>query len=212
MGKMSGKVGADVNEIVEQIEMAFEHPYKDIFSKDEQYISELFVIVHDGYTNNAEERILKKIENKPHQNHITFFDNELLNNMNISINYYKNENKMETLYGLRNQLEINLHIWKTMKTGLKNEEFSEGRNPLLFAIEKILNAPKDYELEFINILFGIHQTSAIIDSINSRYIHGSNVPITQKKIEIALAIKQIDICITSTKKLFTFIDKIILES
>jgi hypothetical protein len=60
-GNISGKVNSKIDEVIGQIKDAFEMPYYDVNSKSPRYINTILVITSGGYTENAKEKILQKL-------------------------------------------------------------------------------------------------------------------------------------------------------
>ena len=62
-GDVSSAVGRNASMLVEQVEMAFQHPVKDIAAMGGVCISEVMVLVAGLFTNNAKEPSLANIKN-----------------------------------------------------------------------------------------------------------------------------------------------------
>lgn len=60
-GNMSGKVNADIDEILGQIEDAFSMPYYEISANEERRINTFIIAISGKFTNNAKEKIANKI-------------------------------------------------------------------------------------------------------------------------------------------------------
>lgn len=73
-GDVSGAVGRHVSMLVEQVEMAFQHPVKDIAAMGEVYVGEVMVLVSGLFTNNAKERILASIKDPVWRANVSFMD------------------------------------------------------------------------------------------------------------------------------------------
>jgi hypothetical protein len=63
-GDLSGEAGSNIDEIISQIDDAFKMPYIDTTSREERYISEFLVAISGRFTNNAEEKIVKKVNQR----------------------------------------------------------------------------------------------------------------------------------------------------
>lgn len=63
-GDMSGKVNSPIEEILGQLEDAFCMPYYSLTSKEPKYISSLIIAIRGRFTENAKEKIMKKIHNR----------------------------------------------------------------------------------------------------------------------------------------------------
>lgn len=74
-GNLSGGVNSQIDEIIGQIEDAFNMPYYEIGSKDERYISTFIVAISGHFTDNAKDKIVHKIK-KGLVGSVYFFDKE----------------------------------------------------------------------------------------------------------------------------------------
>ncbi|MCY6958423.1 hypothetical protein [Clostridium brassicae] len=74
-GNLSGGVNSQIDEIIGQIEDAFNMPYHEIGSKDERFISTFIVTISGRFTENAKEKIVQKIK-KGLIGSVYFFDKE----------------------------------------------------------------------------------------------------------------------------------------
>lgn len=60
-GNISGKADGQLNNIIEQVKLAFQMPYIDMISQSEENIVQVLVICSGVYTNNAKDIILKRL-------------------------------------------------------------------------------------------------------------------------------------------------------
>ena len=60
-GNMNGKVNADIDEILGQIEDGFSIPYYEISANEKRRINTFVVAISGNFTNNAKEKIANKI-------------------------------------------------------------------------------------------------------------------------------------------------------
>ncbi|WP_433708697.1 restriction endonuclease [Paenibacillus illinoisensis] len=60
-GDVKGNVNSSVDELIGQIEDAFTMPYNDLGSSDDKYISSFIIVISGKFSDNAEEKIRKKI-------------------------------------------------------------------------------------------------------------------------------------------------------
>lgn len=75
-GDVSGGAIADINELLMQIDDAFKMPFYDLYTKQQQRISKLAIIVSGKFTENAIEKICEKIESHAVRNNVVFMDGE----------------------------------------------------------------------------------------------------------------------------------------
>lgn len=65
-GNVSGSAAGDVDTIFSQLDDAFRMPVRQVDSATEVYLSGMFIICSGAYTNNAEEKILRKLHRGLH--------------------------------------------------------------------------------------------------------------------------------------------------
>jgi hypothetical protein len=87
-GNMSGGVNSQIDEIIGQIEDAFNMPYYEIGSKDERYISAFIVAISGRYTDNAKDKIIQKIK-KGLIGSVYFFDRDKI--LELVEKYWRND-------------------------------------------------------------------------------------------------------------------------
>ncbi|MTI47667.1 MAG: hypothetical protein FH761_07480 [Firmicutes bacterium] len=75
-GKLSGAASIDIQEIVNQIDMAFEVPYK-FNNGTEIYVSKVIIAISGNFTDNAKERIFRKVDRYKFSNLIFISKKEL---------------------------------------------------------------------------------------------------------------------------------------
>jgi hypothetical protein len=59
-GDLSGEAGAEIDQIIAQIEDAFKMSYIDTTSREKRYISDLIVAISGRFTDNAKDKIMEK--------------------------------------------------------------------------------------------------------------------------------------------------------
>lgn len=59
-GDLSGEAGAEIDQIVAQVEDAFKMPYVDTTSRERRFISDLIVAISGRFTDNAKDKIVEK--------------------------------------------------------------------------------------------------------------------------------------------------------
>lgn len=75
---VSGAATADVNELLMQLDDAFKMPFYDLYTKQQQRISKLAIIISGKFSENAIEKICEKIESHALRNNLVFIDGEKL--------------------------------------------------------------------------------------------------------------------------------------
>ena len=63
-GDVSGVVDGRVNELVAQVRTAFDVPFPDLVSKEDVYVSEVFVMISGRFTNNAKTILLERLKDR----------------------------------------------------------------------------------------------------------------------------------------------------
>ena len=69
---ISGEAGALIDKIVGQIEDAFLMPYKDLATKEDRYISAMYVITSRHFTKNAKAKIVERLQRPAVRNNVFF--------------------------------------------------------------------------------------------------------------------------------------------
>lgn len=80
-GNVSGAVDSDVNELIAQVDDAFKMPFYDLYTKQQQRISKVAIVVSGKFTENAIEKICEKIESHAVRNNVVFIDGEKLSTL-----------------------------------------------------------------------------------------------------------------------------------
>jgi hypothetical protein len=75
-GDVSGGVNSDIDTIISQIDDAFKVPFNNLYTKREEMISKVLIVVSGKYTDNAIEKICQKLENNAIKNNVIFIDRE----------------------------------------------------------------------------------------------------------------------------------------
>lgn len=102
VGDMSGKVDGKVNEIVAQVETAFKVSFKDLTSKQDTFVSEMYVIVSGRFKDNAKAILLGRLAQ--HINWIHFLDGDQL--LNLRRRHY--QDIASALHCLLSEIEGNI--------------------------------------------------------------------------------------------------------
>jgi len=75
-GDVSGGANSDIDGILGQITDAFTMPFHDIYTRQQQRLSKLAIVISGQFTNNAIEKICESIENNAARNNTVFVDGE----------------------------------------------------------------------------------------------------------------------------------------
>ena len=81
LGDVSGGAVADVNELLMQLDDAFKMPFYDLYTKQQQRISKLAIIISGKFTENAIEKICEKVESHALRHNVVFIDGEKLSTL-----------------------------------------------------------------------------------------------------------------------------------
>jgi hypothetical protein len=77
-GDVSGGAQSEVDGMLGQIDDAFKMPFHDLYTRQQQRVSKLAVIISGRFTENAIEKICEKIESHAVRNNVIFIDGEKL--------------------------------------------------------------------------------------------------------------------------------------
>lgn len=77
-GDVHGGANAEIDEILGQVDDAFKMPFYDLYTKRQQRIAKLAIIISGKFTENAVEKVCGKIENSAVRNNVVFVDGEKL--------------------------------------------------------------------------------------------------------------------------------------
>ena len=75
-GDISGGARSEIDGMLGQIDDAFKMPFYDLYTRQQQRISKLAIIISGRFTENAIEKICEKIESHAIRNNIVFIDGE----------------------------------------------------------------------------------------------------------------------------------------
>lgn len=75
-GDVNGKNSTQINELVSQADTAFRMPFYSIYTRRQEKISKLAIIISGKFTENAIELICEGIENNALKNNLIFIDND----------------------------------------------------------------------------------------------------------------------------------------
>lgn len=77
-GDVRGGAASEIDGMLGQIDDAFKMPFYDLYTRQQQRISKLAIIVSGRFTENAIEKVCEKIESHATRNNIVFMDGEEL--------------------------------------------------------------------------------------------------------------------------------------
>ncbi len=77
-GDVAGGANAEIDELLGQIDDAFKMPFYDLYTKQQQRISKLAIIISGKFTDNAIEKICGKIQAHAVRNNVVFLDGDKL--------------------------------------------------------------------------------------------------------------------------------------
>lgn len=75
-GNISGGANSEIDTLVGQADDAFKMPFFDIYTRSQQRISKLLIVISGKFTENAIQKICEKIESYSLKNNIVFIDAE----------------------------------------------------------------------------------------------------------------------------------------
>lgn len=77
-GDVSGGAASEIDNMLGQIDDAFKMPFYDLYTRQQQRISKLVIIISGRFTENAIDKICEKIESHAIRNNVVFLDGEKL--------------------------------------------------------------------------------------------------------------------------------------
>lgn len=80
-GDVSGNASSIINTIIGQIDDAFKMPFHDIYSRQQQRISRLLIVISGKFSNNAIEKICESISISAVRNNTLFIDGEKIESL-----------------------------------------------------------------------------------------------------------------------------------
>jgi hypothetical protein len=171
--KHEEKVGQSNSKLVEgilsQIRQAFTKDFYLPESAVKQRVSSVCLFNSGKISDNAKEVFRTDFKDRFGDN-VHIFDGERLNQLDLTSSFQAGQSFLPRLQGLRQQIRLTMLVWESIVESLP--QFGEGRGSFTRAIEDYLAAPfltPPLNYDDFNLLI---QQCRIIDSINSRYLHG----------------------------------------
>jgi hypothetical protein len=172
--------GKVVDDLLTQIEQAFEVPFKRTDSPRPCHVSAVYVFNSGEITPNARTQMLAKLEKKNFGDNVHFMDGERLQALNEYSVYYTEGNARRRLNALTAQIDMNKHILQSLKnfkpekqtleSGEKASSIPDPRGFMWSAIDSYLAEPlpdTDILYEHLTTLW---QYLRITDCIRQRLI------------------------------------------
>jgi hypothetical protein len=80
-GDVDGGAGSEIDKLISQADDAFKMPFYDIYTRRQQRVSKLAIIVSGKFTENAIEKICEKIESHALKNNLVFLDGDKIDTL-----------------------------------------------------------------------------------------------------------------------------------
>jgi hypothetical protein len=171
--------GKGVDDLVSQIEQCFYVEYTLPFAPTEKrFVSAVYVFNSGEITDNAETQIRSRLK-KEFAANVRCFGGHHLEILASAAAQRQDRFIRERLQGLIAQLNMNVHVWESMSSGLKaeyNDTVWEGRGPILHALEEFLSCPILPSRIPYSTLSYIWQRARIIDAIVKKNISRELTP------------------------------------
>jgi hypothetical protein len=168
-------LGKMIDDLLTDVHQAFSNPFTLPDSKNEVYISALYIFNSGGITVEAKDDLINRLRKAQFGENVYLLNGERLDSLNRWATFQNDQNVRQRLSGLRNQLYINIKIWTSIKENVKNKRVSEARGSFLSGSEAFLSSPLFPETISENDIMQLWQIGRIIDSICKRYILGVRV-------------------------------------
>jgi hypothetical protein len=204
-------LGKAADDLLTQINQAFANPFTLPDSPRELYISAFYIFNSGKITDEAKDDLSQRIRKTNYGENVHFFDGERLDSLNKWATFQNDQYIRNRLLGLRNQLNLNIRIWNSIKEGAEKEKFREARGAILAGIEGFLSLPILPERISENDVMQLWQHARIIDSICFRYLTGVKVKEEIKKHDTKNVIRLINESVSYANKVISDIDSIISE-
>ena len=204
-------LGQAIDDLMTQINQAFTHPFTLPDSQRDAYISSFYIFNSGRITIEAKDDLIQRFRREHYGENVYFLDGERLDSLNKWATFQNDRNLRSRLFGLKNQLLINIKIWESIIKDIEKGTFQEARGPILAGIETFLSSPIFPELISENDLMQLWQHARIINTISTRYLLGVRVKEDIKKQDIQSVKKLAQEAIGYAKKVISDIGTIILK-
>lgn len=155
-------------EILAQVRQAFSISFRLPDSEAEHRVGSVIVFNSGKMTDGARDWLRAELNEERYGRNVHVFDGERLFQLDTTATFRQGEQLIPRLQGLRNDISINLTVWKSVLESLP--KFGEARGSFTGALESFLSAP------FLTDRISVHdvavfvQECRIIDRINNRYM------------------------------------------
>lgn len=202
-------LGNIVDDLYTQTNQAFSNPFTLPDFQSDTYISSFYIFNSGSITTEAKDDLIQRLRRVPYGENVYFLDGERLDSLNKWATYQIDVDLRGRLSGLKNQLIINIKIWKSVIEDANKETFQEARGSILAGIETFLSSPIFPEQISANDLMQLWQYARIINSISSRYLLNFIIKPDIKKQDTQQVKELAEKAISCAIKMISEIDKII---
>jgi len=204
-------LGQAIDELLTQVNQAFSNPFTLPDSPRDDYISSFYIFNSGRITIEAKDDLIQRLRRTLYGENVYFLDGDRLDSLNKWATFQNDQNIRSRLWGLKNQLIINIKIWESVIQGTERGTFQEARGSILAGIEAFLSAPISPERISENDLMQLWQRAQIIHLISTRYLLGVRVTEDIKKKDIENARKLAQEAIEYAKKVISDVDGVISD-
>jgi len=164
--------GRKVDDLLSQVKQCFYVPYTlPSAPTEERYVSAVYVFNTGEITPNAETQIRHALPREMASNTRIFSGNQLEAIANVE-HYRQTRHIRERLSALKRQLEVNIHIWTSLRSGIDPQSADQTfdvRGPILHGIEEFLSLPI-LPTEFtIGLVFNVWERAKIIHQMSMKH-------------------------------------------
>ncbi len=202
------RLGKSVDDLMTQINMAFTCPFKLPDSKDDVFISALYIFNSGDITTEATLYLIGRIRKEKYGENVYFLTGERLDALNKWATYQNDMYSRSRLIGLREQLIQNIKLWAYIKAN--PDEMIGIRGSILVGIETFLTSPIFYDDIKIDEIFILYELIRIIDAIGLRHGVALLTDSALKQDKEALS-KLVGQTIPLATKVVADIDKVIVK-
>ncbi len=202
--------GAGIDDLMSQIHQAFANPFTLPDSKEESYISALYIFNSGRITQNAKDDFISRLRKTTYGENVFFLDGERLDSLNKWTTYQNDQNVRARLIGFKNQLIFNINTWTILKESAINKNEYQGRKAILAGIEEFLSSPIFYDKIPIKLIEQLWEYSVLIEILHNRKLVGFITP-DAKERDSKVMCKTIDEAIPLADILILAIDSVMSE-
>tara|TARA_R110002049_G_scaffold290065_4_gene473312 strand:+ start:842 stop:1681 length:840 start_codon:yes stop_codon:yes gene_type:complete len=156
------------NTLLAQAGQAFSVEFQLPDHESSQRVSNVCVFNSGSITDGARKWLRSQLGEEKYGRNVHIFDSERLFQLDCTSTFRQGELFIPRLLGLKNELRLNVLVWKSILEDLP--KFAEVRGSFTFALENFLAAPFLLDKLSLNDALVLLQECRIIDQINLRHL------------------------------------------